>query len=202
MEVYGIVYLIWNTVNGKRYVGQTIQTLQQRMSGHKCGNLYVDKAIDHYGIENFRYGVIKSCASKSELDECEKHFIAVLKSKAPYGYNLTDGGEGGIPCDEVRAKMSTSQSGEKNPNCGKHHSASTRAKMSAAQRGYSPFRNLLNEIDARQFSYRSLAELMGISSMTLSGKMRCKQKFTERDKIKLVEIFGKTIEYLLQRDDE
>ena len=202
MEVYGIVYLLIDGTNDREYVGQTIQTLEQRMNGHKCGNQYIDRVIRKRGADMLATAILKVCYSKEELNYWEKRLIKSRDTMAPNGYNLTDGGEGGIPCDEVRAKMSTSQSGEKNPNYGKHHSASTRAKMSAAQRGYSPFRNLLNEIDARQFSYRSLAELMGISSMTLSGKMRCKQKFTERDKIKLVEIFGKTIEYLLQRDDE
>ena len=96
MKVYGVVYLLWNKVNGKRYVGQTVQPLKERMRKHRYGNLYIDKAIDKYGLENFRYGVIKTCATKAELDEAEKHFIVVLHSKAPYGYNLTDGGEGTV----------------------------------------------------------------------------------------------------------
>ena len=38
--------------------------------------------------------------------------------------------------------------------------------------------------------------------MTVSAKMRCKQKFTPNEIKKLEEIFGKPVEYLLQRDDE
>ena len=117
---------------------------------------------------------------------------------------------------ESRAKMSASRKGNKNrpgkPHTaqakeqmsltrkGRLHTAKTCAKIGAAQRGYSPYKNLLNEIDARQFSYRSLAKLMGIASMTVSGKMRCKQNFTSDEIKKLEEIFGKPAEYLLQRN--
>ena len=215
MEVIGVIYLIWNLVNVKRYVGQTTQPLKKRFDAHARDKKNpIDRDIQEYGREKFRYGVIKSCTSKEELDYWEKHFVAVLKSKFPYGYNMTDGGEGGIPCDETRAKMSASQSGENNPNYGKHPSAatlaimselksgennphygkprpaSTCAKIGAAQRGYSPYKNLLREIDERQFSYRSLAKLIGISDMSVSCKMRCKQKFTADEIKKLEEIFA------------
>lgn len=225
MEVIGVIYLIWDLVNGKRYVGQTTKTVKERFNNHAYADTAIGNAIRKYGKKKFRYGVIKSCTSREELNYWEKHFVAVLKSKFPYGYNMTDGGEGGIPCDETRAKMSASQSGENNPNYGKHPSAatlaimselksgennphygkprpaSTCAKIGAAQRGYSPYKNLLREIDERQFSYRSLAKLMGISDMSVSCKMRCKQKFTADEIKKLEEIFGKPAAYLLQRFD-
>ena len=314
MKVFGIVYLIWNMVNGKKYVGQTVQPLKKRMTQHKCNDLVVDRAIKKYGAKNFRYGVIKSCASKEEMDYWEKFFIVALKSKIPYGYNMTDGGEGTIGIErtpEYRAKLSVRFSGENNPfygkhhkdetrakisakkkgthhtketrakmsekrkgvpkspetrakiaavrkgktfsaehraklaeasrgnkNClgrhhtkeelakisfasrgnknwlGKHHSKETRAKMSAipkslemriklsvAKRGESPYKNLLEEIIARELTYTNLGKLMEISIQNLSRKMRDKRNFTARDKIKLEEIFGKPADYLLRRDD-
>jgi predicted GIY-YIG superfamily endonuclease len=36
--VYGSIYLITNSVNGKVYVGQTTKTLQQRWAGHVYAN--------------------------------------------------------------------------------------------------------------------------------------------------------------------
>ena len=91
--------------------------------------MLISKAIRKYGRENFRYGVIKSCASKEELDYWEKYFLVALHSKTPHGYNCTDGGEGTIGLErtpEYRAKMSAAK---KNP------SAETRAKMSAVHKG-------------------------------------------------------------------
>lgn len=61
-------------------------------------------------------------------------------------------------------------------------------------------KNLLNELDVHNLSYRRLSELLGVSSAAI--KMRGKRNFTERDKTKLVEIFGKPIEYLLERKDD
>ena len=95
MEVYGIVYLIINMINGKRYVGQTTGQLKKRFKCHAYANTAIGKAIRKYGKKNFRYGVIKNCASREELNQWEMFFIAALKSKIPYGYNMTDGGEGG-----------------------------------------------------------------------------------------------------------
>lgn len=240
MEIFGVVYLVQCKVNGKRYVGQTIKTVEERFNEHaKCKkNMLISKAIQKYGKENFRYGVIKSCASKAEMDYWEKYFIVALKSKVPYGYNLTDGGEGtsGIErTPEYRAKLSARFSGEKNPrygkkntpehtakivaaNLGKKRSAETCtliaesqrgkvftkercANISAALRGKSPYKNLIAELDARQLSYTAFAKLLNSSEGNVSRKMTGVRNFTERDKIKLVEIFKKPIEYLLARDD-
>lgn len=255
MEVFGTVYLIVNLINGKMYVGQTIQTLSVRFNKHCYADSLLGRAIRKYGKENFRYGVLKTCTSKLEMDEWEKFFISFIRCKAPNGYNLTDGGGGTFgyihkpetcakisaaligekhpnygkhPTDETRAKRSAAMSGEKNPFFGKHHTSETCikiaeslkgrfcgkdnpffgkqhakefcAKSSAEQRGYSPFKNLLNEIYKHQFTYAALAKLMGLSRKAVSAKMCGKLKFTVKDKIKLVEIFGKTVEYLMQRE--
>ena len=109
--------------------------------------------------------------------------------------------KGRIVSEETRKKFSLALSGENHYFFGKHHTAKTRARIGSAQRGYSPYKNLLNEIDARQFSYTSLAKLMGIAGMTVSGKMRCKQNFNADEIKKLEEIFGKPAEYLLKRDN-
>ena len=48
-EYEGFIYLITNNVNGKQYVGQTIQTIQKRWNSHvgKYGKRQMeDKAID------------------------------------------------------------------------------------------------------------------------------------------------------------
>lgn len=122
MKVFGVVYLILNKLNGKMYVGQTVQSLKNRMARHLSGDQYIDRALKKYGLENFYYGVIKSCASKAEMDYWEKFFIAALKTKSPIGYNLTDGGEGTVGIErtpEQRAKLSAALSGERNPRYGK-----------------------------------------------------------------------------------
>ena len=75
------------------------------------------------------------------------------------------------------------------------------AKVSAGKRGYSPYKNLLIEIDKRHLTYRGLSKLTGISKSALPLKMSGKVKFTADETAKLVEIFGLPAEYLMARDD-
>lgn len=56
-------------------------------------------------------------------------------------------------------------------------------------------------MNARLLTYSGPAKLSGLSLSALSRKIRGIVTFKENDKAKLVEIFGKPIKYLLQRDD-
>lgn len=58
------IYLITNLINGKQYVGQTIYTAEQRFKQHLRGDLYIDKAIRKYGVENFKLEVLCRCKTK------------------------------------------------------------------------------------------------------------------------------------------
>ncbi len=203
MKPFGVVYLIQNLINGKRYVGQTTKTVEERFYQHSCNKKsLIGKAIQKYGKENFRYGAIKSGSSKAELYYWEKYFIAALRSKIPYGYNRTDGGEQSvhyIRSPEHCKNLSISRLREKNPFFGKHHTNEHCKKLSTLYRGDSPYKNLIPELDDFNLSYAALAKLLGLKA--ISAKMRGKENFTERDKVKLVEIFGKPIEYLLERSE-
>lgn len=52
--------------------------------------------------------ILEDCYSLEQLNEREKFYIAVLKTIAPSGYNLTTGGNEGIPSIETREKQSKS----------------------------------------------------------------------------------------------
>lgn len=133
MEVFGVVYLIFNKVNGKMYVGQTIKTVNHRFKEHSRQDSLIGRAIRKYGHKNFRCEILKRCYSKVELDAWEKFFIAVLRCKSPFGYNLTDGGGGVVGrkhTDDEKATISASKTG-------KHHTDETRAKISATLTGRS-----------------------------------------------------------------
>ena len=129
---YGIIYLIWNMLNGKKYVGQTTKNLNYRISQHmKKKNSIVGAAMKKYGLENFHYGVVETCNTQEQLNERERYYIAVLNCKAPYGYNRTDGGEGTTgysPTKEAREKL-------REANLGKKLSKEHCAKISAKNRG-------------------------------------------------------------------
>jgi len=95
----GIIYLITNTVSNKKYVGQTIGTLEKRKKQHinksKRSKIGIDRAIKKYGIKNFKWQIIEEC-SRDILNKKEIYYIKKFKTfannKNSLGYNLTKGG--------------------------------------------------------------------------------------------------------------
>ena len=62
------IYLITDTTNGKQYVGQTINTKEERWRTHLSGNLYIDKAIRSHKAENFKLQTLEFVDNKEILD--------------------------------------------------------------------------------------------------------------------------------------
>jgi group I intron endonuclease len=116
-----IVYLITNEVNGKQYIGQTVRSLQVRWKKHLSAvvlgsEYYFHKAIRKYGEENFSLLVLHICETKEEMDFTEVFYISLLGTKAPKGYNSTEGGEGTVGhkhTEESIQKMRSSHSGHR-----------------------------------------------------------------------------------------
>lgn len=127
----GIIYKYTNKINGKVYIGQTVNE-EQRMCAHKYGyeKCYFHSAIKKYGWENFDYEVIERL-DESLLDEREIYWINFYQSFGEKGYNLTQGGDGSRGkklSDEHKQKLIT---GKKN----KPVSEETRRRMSEALKG-------------------------------------------------------------------
>jgi len=99
-----IIYKIENNINGKIYIGLTTKDLSKRIAGHIAENKsYIQKALNKYGLQSFAVSVIDSAESREILCEKERYWIQHYNSKAPNGYNLTDGGDGLInPAKVVR----------------------------------------------------------------------------------------------------
>ena len=97
----GFIYKITNKVNNKIYIGQTITTINTRMSKHYSQansdkNITgIDAAIRKYGKDNFIVETICECPNE-DLDEQERYYISKYDS-FNNGYNLTSGGQAGSP---------------------------------------------------------------------------------------------------------
>ena len=107
------VYKITNNLNRKGYIGQTINSLQERFRTHcgvysegKCPALW--SAIQLYGKDNFTIELLwsKHGCSIEDLDEKEIEMIKVHDTLSPNGYNLMAGGHGSRHHDESRRKIS------------------------------------------------------------------------------------------------
>ena len=132
-----IVYKITNIITGKRYVGQTVQSLKQRWDKHcnekRC--LALANAIRKYGKENFEIKVLTYCNSIEEMNHREIYYIKLFKTLAPNGYNLTHGGLNGKHTEKTKKTIGDKQRGNKNHNFGKKASIETRLKQSNSHKG-------------------------------------------------------------------
>ena len=89
-----VVYEIENLTNGKKYIGATSNyraRIRTHMTGRGGG--YIGNAIQKYGKQYFKARVIDKAVNPQDLMELEKYHIATTRTRAPNGYNLTNGGE-------------------------------------------------------------------------------------------------------------
>ena len=90
------IYLHKNKINGKVYIGQTIQKPENRWkkgAGYKtCTYFY--SAIQKYGWDNFEHIILEQKEmTQEEADNKENYYINIYNSKdINYGYNINDGG--------------------------------------------------------------------------------------------------------------
>lgn len=133
------IYAIENIVNGKKYIGKTGWDFIRRWRQHKSelrgnyhSNKYLQKSWNKYGEKCFEFYIIEECEDNL-LNEKEKYYIELYGTKAPNGYNMNDGGDGGFrPDEETRARMSE-KAKKRNPI-----SEVTRRRMSISQKNREP----------------------------------------------------------------
>lgn len=94
------IYAIENTVNGKRYIGQTGKTVSIRFSQHKHHlrlgkhrNPHLQFAWNKYGHDVFICHTLKECSTQEELDLEEERFRVQFH---PHIYNTKSGGMNGV----------------------------------------------------------------------------------------------------------
>lgn len=97
----GIIYKAKNTINGKEYVGQTIQTLHNRRK-QGYGDTKFGRAIKKYGIDNFEYTLLWELESENkkelihDLNILEEIEVGIRNlTDRDYGYNTKMGGFNG-----------------------------------------------------------------------------------------------------------
>ncbi len=131
------VYLIFNWVNGKAYIGSSI-TLNLRINQHKSDlkknvhhNPHLQKAWNKYWSVSFDFYIIEYC-KKEILLEREQYWIDKFKSfDKKLGYNIspTAASPAGVKHSEEAIQK------RKIANAGFKHSEETKAKLSQLKIG-------------------------------------------------------------------
>lgn len=129
MQNNWIVYKHTNIINNKSYIGITSRNPEDRWG--KQGEKYRPakgryssfySAIKKYGWNNFTHEILLEYLSFEEASCKEKELIIFYNTKAPNGYNLTDGGEGTCgyePGKDFCKRRSELTSGGSNPTAKK-----------------------------------------------------------------------------------
>lgn len=159
------IYLVSNKLNGKQYVGQTINP--HLPIGH--GRI-LKSAYKLYGKDNFTYEPIcKGITNRASLNAIERFWISVANTVVPNGYNIDLGGsegstwtdersqavsiartgkklnrplgsksgmKGKVYPEEGKRKLSEALKGRVSPNWGKKASEETKSKMTASQKAH------------------------------------------------------------------
>ncbi len=150
------IYKITNTVNGKVYIGQSLN-IQKRWwteSKKQEVNPHLKASFLKYGINCFCFEVLKEFSKnedtallRKKLNLYETTYIAIYQSNnEEYGYNKTSGGRNNwVISDDSRKRISEAQRGKKQSketiekrkqsNQGFRHSKETKRTLSEIKKG-------------------------------------------------------------------
>ncbi|AGE51349.1 GIY-YIG catalytic domain-containing endonuclease [Paramecium bursaria Chlorella virus CVG-1] len=155
----GFIYIL-TSPSGKSYIGQTNRPIEERFKEHQKSNsncVAIYNAIQYHGWEKFEKDWYE-CPDK-DLNFDEELLIEKMRTLAPNGYNLREGGGnngkmsdeskqkmskarlGHIVTEETKQKISKALIGEKNQMYGKTHTNESKKKMSKALSGENNYKS-------------------------------------------------------------
>ena len=140
------IYKITNKINGKCYIGKSIDVYRrwEEEKHFRSVNEHLKSAFEKYGFENFSFEILEEC-EESALDSKEIYYISLLDAtNNKKGYNMTFGGTGGKLTSEVieRIKKTKEKNGYTKFWLGKKIPSETKEKISKSLSGNkNPFFN-------------------------------------------------------------
>jgi len=88
--MFYLVYKITNTVNDKFYIG--CHKTKVKDDGYMGSGILIKRAIEKYGVENFKKEILAECSSSEDMYAKEKELVVLCENS----YNMKHGGDGGF----------------------------------------------------------------------------------------------------------
>lgn len=93
---FGFIYETTNLINGKKYIGKCIFSRQNGWNNYLGSGLYLKRAIEKYGKENFKREILFLATDEEELNELEELVIELVNAvESSEYYNLKKTSIGG-----------------------------------------------------------------------------------------------------------
>lgn len=97
--IRGSLYIVTCRRTHKSYIGITRMVALKRWQAHlrlsrKGSRAALHNAMRKYGASNFDFRVLAVIGNWDSLCALEKHAIVAFNTRSPFGYNLTEGGDG------------------------------------------------------------------------------------------------------------
>ena len=138
------IYAIRNKVDGKMYVGKSIniesrtkdhiRNLSKEVRDKRQVNRFLWNAVKKYGLDNFEFTTLYSREniSEDELKDLELFYMDLYNTcDSEFGYNLhRDSSTNSFVHEETRKLLSDINKGESNPNFGNKWSDDQKLRMS------------------------------------------------------------------------
>jgi len=112
-----IIYRIFNKINKKSYIGQSVNGFGFRYKGSKwwkyTHNEILKNSIKKHGLENFDFEILdKDVSSIDELNRLESYYAEKFDSYRPNGYNIRGCGDNKFVDDKLKIHLSTFRLGK------------------------------------------------------------------------------------------
>lgn len=134
----GYIYKIENDVNGKYYLGSTINP-ESRMMHHfaalrsgKHHSRHLQRAFDKYGEEHFHFCIIEECDAEDRISVEQKYLDSMDLSTEMF-YNVSPVASNCVLVGEKNGMWG--RRGEDNPNFGRKNTKESIERMSAIHKG-------------------------------------------------------------------
>ena len=108
------IYKFTHIATDRCYIGQTIQSPNQRRLDHICDSKYTTKeyhfhnALRKYGVDAFTFEVIAEANSLEELNLLEEKYVQEFDS-INNGFNIRQAGNNKLHSEESKKRMSDAQ---------------------------------------------------------------------------------------------